>query len=75
MGARLRVMFSSDLGHWDVPDMSKVVVEAYELVDEGHFSEDDFRDFSCTNPVSLWRGSNPDFFRGTAVADQIAAMS
>ena len=25
MGARLRAMFSSDIGHWDVPDMSDVL--------------------------------------------------
>ena len=28
-------MFSSDIGHWDVPDMAGVVAESFELVDDG----------------------------------------
>ena len=34
-GARLRAMFSSDIGHWDVPDMAGVVAESFELVEDG----------------------------------------
>src|SRR5262249_13547271 len=34
-GARLRAIFSSDISHWDVPDMASVVKEAYELVTKG----------------------------------------
>ena len=36
--AHLHAMFSSDIAHWDVPDMSETVEEAYELVDDGHWS-------------------------------------
>jgi hypothetical protein len=64
-GAKLRAMFSSDLGHWDVPDMSEVLAEAYELVEEGLVSPEDFRDFVFTNPVRFYTSANPDFFRGT----------
>ena len=71
LNARLKAIFSSDIGHWDVPDMSKVLIEAYELVDEGHFSEEDFRDFAFNNPVALWKGANPDFFAGTYVEDRV----
>ncbi len=74
MGARLKAIFSSDIGHWDVPDMAEILVEAYELVDEGHFSEEDFRDFAFANPVALWKGSNPDFFRGTAVEAEVESL-
>src|SRR5207237_1919314 len=35
MGARLNAIFSSDIGHFDVPDMTDVVPEAYELVEHG----------------------------------------
>ena len=35
MGARLNALFSSDIGHFDVPDMTEVVPEAYELVEHG----------------------------------------
>jgi len=66
LGARLKAMLSSDIGHWDVPDMREVVAEAYELVEDGLISEDDFRDFAFTNAASLYTGMNPKFFEGTA---------
>ena len=47
--------------------MTKVLEEAYELVDKELLSEDDFRDFVFTNPISLHAGMNPDFFKGTVV--------
>ena len=67
-GARLKALFGSDIGHFDVQDMAGVVPEAYELVEEELISESDFRDFTFTNPVRFWGESNPDFFEGTAVA-------
>src|SRR5256886_16344450 len=72
-GARLRAIFSSDIGHWDVPDMTEVLEEAYELVEHGLLTEEDFRDFVFTNPVTLWTGMSPDFFKGTVV-EQAAAQ-
>jgi hypothetical protein len=70
-GARLRAIFSSDIGHWDVPDMSGVAEEAYELVDDGVITEQDFRDFVFVNPVRLWTEMNPNFFKGTVVEGQV----
>lgn len=32
-GARLRAICSSDIGHWDVPDITEVAEEAYDLVE------------------------------------------
>jgi predicted TIM-barrel fold metal-dependent hydrolase len=66
-GARLKSIFSSDISHWDVPDMAQVVMEAYELVEKELITETDFRDFVCDNPVSFFRGTNPAFFKGTVV--------
>lgn len=66
-GARLRIMLSSDLGHWDVPDIAAVVARAHELVDEGLITRQDFRDFVFTNPVRFHGSANPEFFEGTAV--------
>jgi hypothetical protein len=66
-GARLPAVFASDIGHWDVPDFRGVLPEAYELVEDGHLSEGDFERFVFGNAVSLWAGTNPDFFRGTSV--------
>jgi predicted TIM-barrel fold metal-dependent hydrolase len=72
-GSALRAIFSSDIGHWDVPDMREVLGEAWELVEEGLLSEADFRAFSFENAVALWRGADPYFCAGTAVADAAAA--
>jgi len=74
LGMRFRAVFSSDIGHWDVPDMSEVLEEAWELVEDGIFSEEDFRDFVFRNPVSLWCGTNAEFFRGTAVESAVRAV-
>src|SRR6266852_6803664 len=65
-GARLGAVFGSDIGHFDVPDMTQVLPEAYELVEDGLISEEDFRDFVFINPIELWAGSNKNFFKGTA---------
>ena len=60
-------MFSSDLSHWDVPDMAGVLAEAYEGVEEGLLTEGEFAEFVFHNPARLLLGQNPDFFVGTAV--------
>lgn len=72
-GARLNAIFSSDIGHWDVPDDREVLGEAWELVEDGLFSEADFRDFTFANPARLYRDTNPDFFVGTAVEPAVAS--
>jgi hypothetical protein len=74
MGARLNALFSSDIGHFDVPDMTAVVPEAYELVEHGLLDDDDFRDFMFANAVRFWGEVNPDFFMGTVVEKQAAAV-
>ena len=72
MKARLNALFSSDIGHFDVPDMEDVVPEAYELVEHELITADDFRDFMFANAVRFWGEVNPDFFKGTAVEKQAA---
>jgi predicted TIM-barrel fold metal-dependent hydrolase len=74
MKARLNALFSSDIGHFDVPDMEDVVPEAYELVEHELITADDFRDFMFTNAVRFWGEVNPDFFKGTAVQKQAAEV-
>jgi predicted TIM-barrel fold metal-dependent hydrolase len=74
LGARLRAMFSSDIGHWDVPDMSGILGEAWELVEDGLIGEADFREFVFTNPVRFYTSANPDFFRGTRCEDAAARV-
>jgi predicted TIM-barrel fold metal-dependent hydrolase len=74
MGARLNALFSSDVGHFDVPDMAEVVPEAYELVEHGLIDDNDFRDFMFTNAVRFWGEVNPDFFKGTVVEKAAAEV-
>ncbi len=73
-GARLKAMFSSDIGHWDVPDMMRVLEEAYELVERGLLDDDEFRDFTFVHPATLHAGMNADFFKGTVVEDEVAKL-
>jgi predicted TIM-barrel fold metal-dependent hydrolase len=73
-GAGLRAIMGSDIGHFDVTDMTEVVAEAYELVEHGLMTESDFEDFVYRNPVRLWAGVNPDFFKGTAIENEAAAL-
>jgi predicted TIM-barrel fold metal-dependent hydrolase len=74
LGARLNAVFSSDIGHFDVPDMAAVVPEAHELVEHGLITAGDFRDFTFANAVRFWGEVNPDFFAGTVVATEAAAV-
>ncbi len=74
MGARFGAMLSSDIGHWDVMDMREVVEEAYELVEKELMTDANFRDFTFGNPVRFFAGMNPDFFKGTAVESEVAAL-
>jgi hypothetical protein len=73
-GARLNAIFSSDIGHFDVIDMRHPLSEAYELVEDGHITADDFRAFTFANAVKLWGTQNPKFFEGTRVAKEAAAV-
>jgi predicted TIM-barrel fold metal-dependent hydrolase len=68
-GRRLGAIFSSDIGHWDVPDVARVVAEAWELVEEGALTEEDFHAFTFGHPVRFWSALDPDFFAGTAVEE------
>ncbi|MBI2867722.1 MAG: amidohydrolase family protein [Chloroflexi bacterium] len=73
-GARLQAIFSSDIGHWDVPDMTVVMEEAHELVEDGRLAPDAFRDFVFTNAVRLFAGMDPDFFKGTRIEKEAAKV-
>jgi len=64
-GARLRAMFGSDISHWDVPDMTEPMAEAYEQVEDDRLSREDFKDLMFTNAVRLYTKTNPSFFDGT----------
>jgi hypothetical protein len=72
-GARLKAIFSSDIGHWDVIDATNCLSESVELMKDGLMTEDDLRDFAYTNSVELHGKMNPDFFKGTVIETESAA--
>jgi hypothetical protein len=67
-------MFGSDISHWDVPEVSDVLVEAHELVEHELITDEDFRDFAYENVAKLYAGTNPDFFKGTRVEADVARL-
>lgn len=73
-GARIHSIYSSDIGHWDVADMSKVVTSAYGMVEDGAMTSEDFRRFTFENPAEFWTSNNRDFFQGTAVEKEVDAL-
>ena len=73
LGARLNTLFGSDIGHFDVTDMTRVLPEAYELVEDELVTADDFRDFMFANPVRFWGAQNRNFFKGTIIEKEAAA--
>ena len=74
-GSQLRTLLGSDIEHFDVPDIRRVLPEEWEPVDAGHITADDFRDFVFANPASLWTATNPDFSEGTAVEGPVKAVT
>jgi len=73
-GAQLNAIYSSDIGHFDVIDMRDPLPQAHGLVDKGFITDDNFRDFVFGNTVRLWGTQNPQFFEGTRVAREAAAV-
>ena len=73
-GAKLKAIFSSDVGHWDVPDMAEVLAESHEMVTEELITEDDFKDFTFANAAELHASMNPDFFKGTVIEKDVEKL-
>jgi predicted TIM-barrel fold metal-dependent hydrolase len=72
LGTTLRPFFSSDVSHFDVPDMEEVLHEAWELVEDDMLTEEQFKQFTFSNVIDLHTRTNPDFFAGTAVEAEVA---
>jgi hypothetical protein len=72
MGYRLRPVFSSDFTHFDVPDFTNVIPEAFEMVERKFVTEQDFREFTFANAAQLHTRNNPNFFKGTVVEQAVA---
>ena len=74
MRTRLRPVFSSDIGHWDVPDLGTPLPNSYKLLSRGLLSKDDYRAFVFEEVVDLHTRLNPDFFAGTAVEEAVRGV-
>lgn len=68
-------MMGSDISHWDVPDVSAVLHEAYEMVERQWIDTDAFRAFTFENPVAFYTGTNSEFFNGTVVEQAVKAWA
>ncbi|MBM3347601.1 MAG: hypothetical protein FJY55_14050, partial [Betaproteobacteria bacterium] len=44
-GLKVKAMMGSDIAHFDVPDPTEVLEEAWEMVEHGLITENDFREF------------------------------
>jgi dihydroorotase-like cyclic amidohydrolase len=54
--------------------MDQVLPHAWELVEDGVMSRDDFREFTFANPAKFWTANAPDFFTGTKVERAVAEL-
>jgi predicted TIM-barrel fold metal-dependent hydrolase len=67
LGAVVPAFVGSDIGHWDVPSFDHPLQEAYEQVEHGVLTAEQFKDFTLTHAVRFYAGDRPDFFVGTTV--------
>jgi predicted TIM-barrel fold metal-dependent hydrolase len=74
LGARVPAIMGSDLGHWDVPEFTAPLAEAYELVERGILDAEMLREFVFTNAIRCYASLNRGFFRGTAVEGEVAEV-
>lgn len=74
VGAKLKAMFGSDIGHWDVMDATTVLSEAWSLVEGQLLTPDDFRSLVFTNPAQMHLKMNPDYFKGTSIENEAANL-
>ena len=71
-GVKVNAIWSSDVGHWDVPEFTEPLAETWDLVEQGVISAQDFRAFVFENPVRFYTEANPRFFEGTEVGRKLA---
>ncbi|MOA56390.1 hypothetical protein D3C78_1803600 [compost metagenome] len=71
LGTKINAIWSSDIGHWDVPDLTEPLAESWDLVEQGVISADDFRALVFDNPYRFYTEANPAFFAGTDIAHKL----
>jgi hypothetical protein len=71
LGVKINAIWSSDIGHWDVPDLTEPLAESWDLVEQGVITAADFKAFTFGNPYKFYTEANPRFFEGTDIADKV----
>jgi hypothetical protein len=71
LDVKINAIYSSDVGHWDVPDLTEVLAESYALVEQGVITEADFKAWVFDNPYKLYTEANANFFKGTAIESSV----
>jgi len=71
LNVKINAIYSSDVGHWDVPDLTDVLAESWQLVEDGAITAEDFKAWTFSNPYKLYTEANADFFRGTRVEEKL----
>jgi hypothetical protein len=54
--------------------MSGKIEEAYELVDDGLITAEDFREFVFTNPLHFWTDGNRDHYGSAIEIETLASL-
>lgn len=70
----LRPILGTDVSHWDAPVMNEVLPEAYEALEEGTVTAEQFKAFVFDNAVALHGGMNPSFFDQTVCEKEAKAV-
>jgi len=70
-GQKINELYSSDSGHWDVPELTEPLAETWDLVQEGAITAEDFKALVFTNPYQFYTANNPDFFKDTRVEHKL----
>ncbi len=71
LGATVNAIWSSDVGHWDVPEFTEPLAETWDLVEQGVITPKSFKALVFDNPHRFYTEANPRFFDGTAVGRQL----
>ncbi|AKJ29395.1 amidohydrolase family protein [Caldimonas brevitalea] len=71
LGAKINAIYSSDVGHWDVPDLTDALAESWRLVEDGVISAADFKAYVYSNPYKFYTQANPAFFKGTVIEQKV----
>jgi predicted TIM-barrel fold metal-dependent hydrolase len=75
LGSGVGVLLGSDLGHWDAPDATELLADAWDHVERGLLTEEQLRRVTFDDPVRAWAGPGLGPFAGTTLEPEIRRWS